>query len=236
METRTIYISEGYSKNTMELQVRQFVPLEGDKLERTWDYNGKKKSVRIPPFALIDMDKARKAFAQHVDLNINDTLKKVTATEAKMMRATYGEAFRLGHRQDVDLEITDIIQATIRLWTSTRLNTISCFIVGDDTLGMPTDILDETSPTPGRVPLPPVLGAQLNLVMIHQIQASLRKNVLEKLQKIVQKNKPSTWLVIYYVDFILLHNASMIIAHDASYARKHGINVSEGSTNYQETR
>ncbi|KAM3431419.1 hypothetical protein MY4824_007129 [Beauveria thailandica] len=211
----------------MELQVRQFVPMEGDKLDRTWDYNGEKKSVRIPPFALVDTHKTRKAFARHIDASVDDTLKNVIrsveGTLGKWMRVTYLEAFRLAQRSDAPPEVSKILQSTFRLWTSTRLNTISCFIVGEETLGMPSDILDDTSPTPGKVPVPPVMGAQLNLIMIHQIQAKLRKTVLEQLQKIVQKNKHSTWLVTYFVNFILLHNASMIISHDAGYAKKHGI-------------
>ncbi|OAA37271.1 tetratricopeptide repeat domain containing protein [Beauveria brongniartii RCEF 3172] len=223
-EVRTIRISEGYSDSVVELQVRQFVPMEGDKLERTWDYNGEKKSVRIPPFALVDTHKTRKAFARHIDASVDDTLKNVIrsveGTLGKWMRVTYLEAFRLAQRSDAPPEVSKILQSTFRLWTSTRLNTISCFIVGEETLGMPSDILDDTSPTPGKVPVPPVMGAQLNLIMIHEIQAKLRKTVLEQLQKIVQKNKHSTWLVTYFVNFILLHNASMIISHDAGTQRR----------------
>ncbi|OAQ97146.1 hypothetical protein LLEC1_00747 [Akanthomyces lecanii] len=225
-EIRTIKVSGGYSDNFVELQVRRFVPLEGDKLVRTWDYKGVKKSASIPPFALVDAQKARKAFSRHIDACINDALKKITGPmkgSATMLAKTYFEAYRLALKRDIPQEVSNILHATFRLWTSTRLNTISSFIVGDDTLGMPKDILDETSPTPGKVPLPPVMGAQLNLIMIHEIQAKLRKTVLDQLQKIVQKNKHSTWLVTYFVDFILLHNASMIIAHDAGYAKKHGI-------------
>lgn len=231
-EIRTIRITEGYSDSVVELQVRRFVPMEGDKLVRTWDHKGETKCVSIPPFALTDAHKARKAFARHIDASINDTLKKITASikgsSIKMMQRTYLEAYRLAQRSDIPKDVANILQSTFRLWTSTRLNTISCFIVGDDTLDMPKDILDETNPTPGKIPVPPVMGAQINLIMIHQIQSRLRKTVLDQLQKIVQKNKHSTWLVTYFVDFILLHNASMIIAHDAGYAKKHGINVSDG--------
>ncbi|KAJ3494896.1 hypothetical protein NLG97_g3782 [Lecanicillium saksenae] len=218
------FLRNGFSEHTVELQVRQFVPVEGDKLERTWSYNGEKRAVSIPPFALIDMEKARKSFARHIDESIADTLRKKAVPSMRMMYVTYLAAHKLAQKENLAPELSNILQSTFRLWTSARLNTISCFIVGNDTLGMPQDILDDTSPTPGKVPLPPVMGAQLNLVMIHQIQAGLRKSVLDQLQKIVQKNKQSNWLVTYYVDFMLLHNASMIISHDAGYAIKHGIN------------
>ena len=49
--------------------------------------------------------------------------------------------------------------------------------------------------------------------------------MLDRLQKMILKNKPGTWLVTYLVTFILLHNAALIIDHDASYASKHGMKV-----------
>jgi hypothetical protein len=41
----------------------------------------------------------------------------------------------------------------------------------------------------------------------------------------MSKNKQSTWLVTYLVIFILLHNTALITAHDAGYAKKHGMKV-----------
>jgi hypothetical protein len=96
--------------------------------------------------------------------------------------------------------------------------------VGEETLGISS--LDETSPTPGQVPIPCVMGAQLDLILIHQIQSKLRRSVLEKLEKMVSKRKHNTWMVTYLVTFVLLHNTSLITAHDASYALKHHMDVS----------
>jgi hypothetical protein len=74
--------------------------------------------------------------------------------------------------------------------------------------------------------MPPVLGAQLDLILIQHIQTRLRRELLDKLQKTILKNKHSTWFVTYLVTFILLHNSALITAHDANYARKHGMKVS----------
>jgi hypothetical protein len=51
---------------------------------------------------------------------------------------------------------------TLRLWMAVRLTTKSTIIVGDETLGMSRDIMDKTSPIHGCIPLPPVMGAQLD--------------------------------------------------------------------------
>ncbi|KAG5964429.1 hypothetical protein E4U57_005315 [Claviceps arundinis] len=222
-EIKVIHISTTYSKKTIELQVRQFVPLEGDKLERTWVHQGTKKSVTVPPYALMDLDAGKKAYLKHIYASMGDTLQLVAERSRGLVRMTYIQAFRVYRDPAIPEDWKQLLDWTFRLWMSVRLSTTSDFIVGEEKLGMADDILDETHPNPGRIPVPPVLGAQLDLVMIHQIQVRLRHEVLDKLQKMVLKNKPDTWFVTYLVLFLLLHNAALITAHDASYARKHGI-------------
>jgi len=67
------------------------------------------------------------------------------------------------------------------------------------------------------------MGAQIDSVLIHQIQPQLRRKTLEELQKMTQDKKQKTWLTTYLVTFILLHNIALITKHDADYARKHGM-------------
>jgi hypothetical protein len=109
----------------------------------------------------------------------------------------------------------------LRLWVAIRITTRSIRICGEDTLGMPPDILDETSPLHGEIPVPPVLGTQIELILIQGIQIPLRKVVLDRLQKLIATNKPNTWFTMYLCIFILLHNCSMITKYDAGYAKKY---------------
>jgi hypothetical protein len=113
----------------------------------------------------------------------------------------------------------------LRLWVAIRITTRSIRICGEDTLGMTRDLMDETSPLHGEIPVPPVMGAQIELILIQGIQIPLRKTVLDKLQKLVAANKPNTWFTLYLCIFILLHNCSMITKYDAGYAKKHGFPV-----------
>jgi hypothetical protein len=113
----------------------------------------------------------------------------------------------------------------LQLWIAIRLNTKSTNIVGTETLGMTSDIFDSTHPTPGRIPTPPVMGNQIELILSRDIQDPLRADILDALQKMIYSNKLKCWFTIYLSTFILLHNCSMITKHDSAYARKHGLQV-----------
>ena len=226
-EIRVIKVSEGYTSTPVELRVRRFIPQDGDKLERSWVVNGVKKSVAIPPYAIVDLDAAKKAYAQHIDRGIKECVTAVlTPQEDDFLRRTYVMAWTKSQDPSVSAEEREILLLTLRLWVAVRMTTKSTIIVGTETLGMPRNIMDETSPNHGTIPLPPVMGAQLDLILIHQIQMGLRRELLDRLQKMIQTNKQRTWLSSYLVTFILLHNIALITDHDASYARKHGMKVS----------
>lgn len=225
-ETKIIHVSEGYSDHSLELRVRQFIPQEGDKLERTWSHNGSKKSVTIPPYALIDIEEGRKAYTKHIHESMNQAFSTILGRPGGLLHKTYQQMLQCCKNPSTPMDSLALLRDTFRLWMSVRFSTKSCFIVGEETLGMPTDILDDTSPSPNKIPLPPVLGAQLDLILIHHIQAKLRRQVLDRLEKMVSKRKHNTWMVTYLVTFVLLHNTALITAHDASYALKHGMDVS----------
>ncbi|KAK2590507.1 hypothetical protein QQS21_011810 [Conoideocrella luteorostrata] len=223
-DVKSIRISTGYSNKCIILQVRKFVPQEGDKLERTWVFQGTRRSVNVPPYALTDLEEGKTAYMKHITEAMGDTLQSIAERSSGIMKETYLLAFRIYNDPALPPDWTSLFRWTFTLWTAIRLSTTSDFIVGDEKLGMPNDILDATSPNQGKIPVPPVLGAQLDLVLIHHIQTKLRRELLDKLQREILKNKQSSWLITYLVTFMLLHNASLITAHDAAYARKHGIN------------
>ncbi|KAJ6446009.1 pre-mRNA splicing factor clf1 [Purpureocillium lavendulum] len=222
-DIKVIHVSAGYSRKVIELQVRRFIPQDGDKLARTWDHQGTRRSVSIPPFALIDLEATKSTYERHIQDIMSDTIRNVLDCPDGLLYKTYFRAVRLTQDPTMEEDALKLIKLTLTLWVSIRLSTTSGFIVGDETLGMPNSILDDTSPSAGKIPMPPVMGAQLDLVLIHHIQTKLRRDMLEILQKLVLKNKQKSWFVTYLVTFILLHNTALITAHDAGYARKHGI-------------
>lgn len=225
-DARVIHVTEGYTGRSVGLRVRRFQPQEGDRLDRSWVSGGVKKSVKIPPFAIVDMESTKTAFDDYIKDGLIDCCKRLLGPREKLLWQTYALAIKLmGHDSTHESE-KKLLVSTLDLWMSVRLTTKSFEIVGNDTLGMPHDLIqDEGNPLHGKIPLPPVMGAQIDSVLIHQIQPHLRRRTLEELQKMTQDKKQKTWLTTYLVTFILLHNIALITRHDAEYARKHGIRV-----------
>jgi hypothetical protein len=226
-DTRTIRVTEGYTGKSIELRVRRFQPQDGDRLDRSWVSRGVKRSVPIPPYAIIDMEAAKSSFDHYIKTGLVGCCRKLLGSKEKLLWKTYDQAMKVMQNPATDEKEKGLINSTLDLWMSVRLTTKSFEIVGHDTLGMPRDLInDSENALNGKIPLPPVMGAQIDSVLIHQIQPVLRRKTLEELQKMTQEKKQKTWLTTYIVTFILLHNIALITKHDAEYARKHGMKVS----------
>ncbi|KAI1447687.1 hypothetical protein F5Y02DRAFT_351050 [Annulohypoxylon stygium] len=223
MEIKKVKVTEGYTNQPVELRVRQFIPQEGDKLERSWVHDGARKNVKIPPYAIVNLEEAKSIYTDYIKQGLPECCKKVLSGKDRLLLATYGAAIKASRDPATDPKESALLKKALQLWMAIRLTTKSTIIVGEETLGMSPDIMDDTSPLRGCIPLPPVMGAQIELVLIHQIQSSLRREMLENLQTMTQANKHQTWFTTYLITFILLHNVALLCQHDAGYARKHGI-------------
>jgi len=82
---------------------------------------------------------------------------------------------------------------------------------------------DRSCPFFGKVPLPPVMIQQLDMVLTLGILQPLRKRVLEEFQKLVVANKPKSWMTIYLVTFMFLHSCAALSDENWHNARKHGL-------------
>jgi hypothetical protein len=225
IEVKAICLAEGYSHNVIELKVRQFVPQAGDKVNRTYrDKTGRQCSHLCTPYALVDLKGSAGAYQKYIEKSIGQVLHNVTK-EHGLVHKTYLRMHACAVGKSTPLEIRQLLLKTFMLWMYVRLTTKSVFIKGSETLGIQQ--LPEDSPDPGKVPVPPVLGRQLDIMLMDRL-AELRKEVLDGLERLVSKKKHSTWFYIYLISFVLLHNTALITAHDSSYARKHGIKDKEG--------
>ncbi|KAI1157156.1 hypothetical protein F4825DRAFT_467981 [Nemania diffusa] len=222
-ETRNVKVTEGYTDYAVELRVRQFVPQDGDSLERSWVHDGVRKRVVIPAYAIVNLEEAKSAYSNYITKSLPESCKKILNGKDKLVMATYWAALRAARDPTTDEKERELLKKALHLWMAVRMTTKSTVIVGEETLGMTPDMMDETSPLQGKIPLPPVMGAQIELVLIHQIQSNLRREMLENLQTMTQANKQHTWFTTYLITFILLHNVSLLCQHDTGYARKHGM-------------
>jgi hypothetical protein len=91
---RKIRLTQGIENTSYELEVREFVPMEGDLMEKFWTVNGVRKAVKVPPYAIIDLEKAAKARLQFVNDNVGIYVTRGIDTSKALLRNTYERAIR----------------------------------------------------------------------------------------------------------------------------------------------
>ena len=77
----------------------------------------------------------------------------------------------------------------------------------------------------GHVLVPPVMGAQIELLYTTALLTPLQLSVRKRLQELVEANNPKAWMTVYLCTFILLHNLSLISQYQHEKARKKGLKV-----------
>jgi hypothetical protein len=96
-------------------------------------------------------------------------------------------------------------------------------IVSDDKLDMEPEYDDRSFPLFGKVPLPPVMIQQLDIVLILGFLQPVLRKFLENFQKLVLASNPKSWTTIYLITFMSLHSCAMVSAENYRNARKHGL-------------
>ncbi|KAH7361068.1 hypothetical protein BKA65DRAFT_547760 [Rhexocercosporidium sp. MPI-PUGE-AT-0058] len=221
-ETRCINITQDYSPNPVTLRVRKFIPVEGDSLVRKWKHEGMPKSVTLPPYAIESLKEAERAYRDYISREGTKFFMSTLDKEDPLIFDTYSMAINASKNHMSEQERI-LLNMVLRLWVAVRMLCRSERIVGNDRLDISLNLMDHSSPMYGKTPIPPVMGAQIELVLIQGILNPLRAMILEQLQKLILAHKPQNWFCIYLCTFILLHNASLITKQDITYARKHGL-------------
>jgi hypothetical protein len=119
-----------------------------------------------------------------------------------------------------------LLHNVLCLWSAIRHTTASEYLCGAETLGMTPEQKDRSYPLFGKIPIAPVMGAQLELILTLEVLRPLRKKVLDQLQLMIMANKPKNWFTIYLSCFILLHSCSLATAWHYTYSRRNGVKVS----------
>jgi hypothetical protein len=112
-----------------------------------------------------------------------------------------------------------------RLWFAIRRTATTEHIDGPDLLDMIPESEDKSYPLFGKVPLPPVMIQQLDMILTLGVLDPLRKIFLEDYQKLVLSNKPETWLTVYLVTFLSMHSCAKVSEENYKNARKQGLKV-----------
>lgn len=92
-EIKTIKLTQDVCGATYDLQVREFVPVEGDSLFRGWKTKGIEKKHACTPFAIANMTQTGLQIAAFAEHNIEKFIEYYIDKDDKLMWNTYCMAY-----------------------------------------------------------------------------------------------------------------------------------------------
>ncbi|SPQ27182.1 dc7b8959-bb24-4bdd-88c8-e08b8e00ba17 [Thermothielavioides terrestris] len=220
-EVRRIRLSQIYLDAPYEVEVREFVPVEGDMLEEKWTSNGVTRSHRIPRYALADMEKSAAVLQAFIQDNIARYICGTVGQSDELIWQTYFFAFRHAQSAKTPTE-RELVLNAFRFWVACRKTSNPEHILGDDKLGG-EPVNDPSSVFYGRVPMPVIMIAQMECILYSRVLRPVHKKLLDQLNFLVKENKRQYWLTLYLTLFILLHSCAMVSRRDWETARQYNL-------------
>ena len=205
----TIHLSEGLSDHIMALEVQRYVPKAAQSCDLDADYG-----TPEPTYALLKPSCLQRSISEHLHKSMNQAFATTLSRSGGFVRWTYQLALQYCKSPSTSAESLRLLRDTFELWTVCRVSMRDFVMLG------------ATGSERGALSSAPLLEAQVHLTLFWDFQKKLSGQVLQALERLFLKRDPSTWVVRYLVIFMLLHNTSLVIADDASFARKHNLEVS----------
>lgn len=221
-DIKTISLTQDVGGLSYQIQVCEFIPMDGDSLERKWVTNGVRKAHPCAPYAIVNMKQAGEMMIEFVDSAIEPSIQHYINGSDRLLNDTYAMALKHSIVAKRDSE-RELLRLVLRLWVAVRMGSRSDRICGDETLGMKPQDYDPECHNFGHILVPPVISAQCELINTVMILQPLKQAVLKKLHSMIKEKKTRSWLTIYLALFILLHNCSLLTAFEHKQARKYGL-------------
>jgi len=221
-EIKTIAITQDVGGKSYNLKVRKFIPVEGDALERRWKTAGVEQTFKCAPYAIADMKEAGRTLSHFADRTLESTICHYIDETDTLLRSTYHMAYRYSMFVESEKE-RHLLRCVFRLWCASRMESRSDRICSNETLGMEPGNYEPACPNSGIILVPPVLSAQMEIIVTTMILQPMKKEVLQGLKYLIQENQRRYWFTIYLCMFILLHSCALLSAGDEKKARKQGL-------------
>lgn len=122
----------------------------------------------------------------------------------------------------------DLIGDVFKLWVMARIQTRSERICGTETIGIEPQLQDPDRHDYGRVPVPPVISAQITIIAEAMFFKPLQAQIRKRLERLITTKNPGSWFTIYLVCMLLLHNCALITEYHFRKAKNLRLSVCEG--------
>ncbi|PMD45736.1 hypothetical protein L207DRAFT_419813 [Hyaloscypha variabilis F] len=221
-DIKTIELTQDMGNTSYQLKVRKFVPVEGDSLERKWNTNGEQRSYRCANYAIVNMEETGQQMLKFVEDNITTAISFYIDDKDELLRETYGMAYKHSEIAEAKEERI-LLRSVLKLWVAVRMESRSERICGQEHLGMVPQTFDQAAKNYNQVLVPPVMSAQVELIMTAVVLQPLKKSVLTQLQELIKANRSQSWFTIYLCLFVLLHSCALLTSFENMQAKKYGL-------------
>ena len=93
-EIKIIEVTQGFSRVRERIEVREFIPVEGDSLEEVWNSGGVLKRHKCPNYAVANVEKAGQDLRQFIDDNVVEYIIGAVGQSDTLLWRTYVMAFK----------------------------------------------------------------------------------------------------------------------------------------------
>ncbi|TLS25204.1 hypothetical protein PpBr36_07918, partial [Pyricularia pennisetigena] len=208
----------------VRLEVRRFLPKEGDVLDRKWTWNGHGMVTRLAPFALHSIHATATAISKYIEENAFRAMTASVAGCDPIIRDTYTMAIHHWYTlnqsgNDTRAAEHRFLSRLFKVWFAMRLTTGSAYLSGDDKLDM------EPESRPGyplgdRISLPRMVTAQIDSILTTKVIQDQTSKLKKEINDLFKSNNPQYWFTLYVATFILLHEISVATQDRGRYARQ----------------
>ncbi|KAK7422988.1 hypothetical protein QQX98_001278 [Neonectria punicea] len=198
-EVKMIELTQANSSLRWAFRVRQFVPQEGDSLERTWlsKQTGVRKYHPVTPYGLLSMKEAAKSFSKSLDNDMDTIIDEIAGVEKTWLAETY----RMAHKHSKEAESR-----------SERICSM-------ETIGIDPQQQDPDRHDYGYVPVPPVVSAQITIIAETLFFRPLQIQIRKRLDRLIGTKNCGVWFTTYLVCMLLLHNCALITGYNFRKAK-----------------
>jgi len=119
-----------------------------------------------------------------------------------------------------------LLRDVLKLWVMARIQTRSERICGIETVGIQPQMQDADRHDYGRVPVPPVISAQITIIAEVLFFRPLQIQIRKRLDRLIGAKNRGAWFTVYLVCMLLLHNCALITEYYFRKAKNLRLSVS----------
>ena len=220
----------------LELVCREFPDTPNIRSVKSWTKGSRKIDIHLPNCVMTTRQytETAKNMDALVEAEYEKLVSELAIGQDDIVSRTLSEAVRQSKKVSNPPRRTSLptnlfikclpVRNALHLSILSRLASKSFNIYGQETLGIRQE-LDPECPYYGRIPIPPLLDAQLDHMLMDKMEI-LKKSVLSELRRMIAGQGRKHWFKIYLIMSILLFNLEFVYQNQCRQIQRYQERVS----------